>query len=81
MTIDDLDDFNDLETTAKYLKLPETVLLSMARRQVIGSLKQGRTRTFPREAIAAYAKAHTTEALPSNPFGLTNTSARRLRAS
>jgi len=78
-----LDEVNDLETTAAYLKMLPTKLASIASGPTpkIGSIKEGRTRTFPRAAIEAYVEANTIHPVTPPPFGLTERSARRVRRS
>jgi hypothetical protein len=75
-----LDDVNSLLETADYLKMTTRKLASLAtgRAPKIGSIKQGRTRTFPRSAIEAYIEANTIAPGPSNPHGLTDGALRNL---
>lgn len=78
-----LEDVNTLEEAAAYLKIDPAALRRLATgpKPKIGSLKQGRALTFPREVIEAYIEEHTVKAAPGNPFGLTDASLRRVRRS
>lgn len=76
--MDSLDDVNSIEQAAAYLKIDETKLRRLVYQQKIGSLKSGRTLTFPRAALEAYVEKYQTAALPGNPHGLTDASWRRL---
>lgn len=76
-----LEDVNDIDAAAAYLKVPKGTLVGLARRREIGYLKSGRQLTFPREALEAYVESHKMPAVVGNPYGLTESAARRLRAS
>jgi len=78
-----LDEINDLETTAAYLKITQAKLASLASGPTprIASIKEGRVRTFPRAAIDAYVETNTTKVVAAPPFGLTERSAKRVRRS
>jgi excisionase family DNA binding protein len=76
--MDPLDDVNSIEQAAAYLKIDEAQLRRLVAAQKIGSLKSGRTVTFPRAAIEAYVEKYQTAALPGNPNGLTDASWRRV---
>jgi excisionase family DNA binding protein len=68
-----------LEEAAHRLgETPPGVLLDMARAKKIGSLKVGRTWTFPQSVLDDYVEAHTTRQKPVNPGGLTDAALRRL---
>lgn len=75
----DLDDVNTVEQTAAYLKIEVQALRRFANAGKIGSLKQGRTLTFTREAIEAYVESNTKLAAPANPWALTDASLRKIR--
>lgn len=75
-----LDDVSTLDETATYLRITPATLARLARAQKIGSIKQGRTRTFPRAAVEAYVVENTETVLPPNPHGLTDQALRRVRA-
>lgn len=74
-----LEDINSAEQTADYLKISVDALKRLAYQKKIGSLKQGRTLTFPRAVVEAYVEANVSPATPANPFGLTDASLRRVR--
>lgn len=74
-----LDDVSTLNEAAAYLKVSPKALANLARAGKIGSLKQGRERTFPRAVIDAYVTANTVEATPPNPHGLTDAALSRVR--
>ena len=75
---DELAGVNSLEETAAFLRIEPHKLKRFAQARKIGSLKQGVTYTFTREAIEAYVKANLTPATPPNAWGFTDASARRL---
>lgn len=75
-----LHDVNTLEEAAAYLRLTPRKLRELARSKRIGSLKEGRSWLFTREVITTYLKGNTQEQAAPNPWGLTDASARRLRA-
>lgn len=75
-----LDDVNSVEETIAFLKLTKYELAQLVRLGKIGSIKQGRKRTFPREAIQAYVENNQILPTPPNPHGLTDASLRRVRA-
>ena len=75
----DLEDINTLEQTAEYLKLTEYQVKELVRHGKIGSVKVGRTRTFPRQAIEAFIDQNTIAPKPPNPHGLTDASWRRIQ--
>lgn len=77
----DLPDVNSLEETAEYLRVGVPQLRGLVRRKQIGFLQTGRVITFTRDDITAYIESHRTAPVIANPFGLTESSARRLRAS
>jgi excisionase family DNA binding protein len=56
-----------------------TVLRRMARDRKIGSLRTGRTYTFPASVINDYIAGNTVKQLGPNPLGLTNRSLARAR--
>ena len=60
---------NSLEATAAYLGVTTNVLANMARRGKIGSLKIGRTVTFPKQVIDQYSQDHRRPAAPPSPWG------------
>jgi len=67
-----LEDINSLEQTAAYLRITPNVLVNMARQGKIGSLKIGRTWTFPLIEIEAFVTAQTVRARShTDPHGLT----------
>jgi hypothetical protein len=70
-----------LEQTAAILGIEAAAVTRLATgaRPKIGSLKIGRVRVFPPDVVEAYIETNTTQAAPPNPWGLTDTSARRLR--
>lgn len=74
-----LHDVNSLDEAAAYLRVPPSALARLARAGKIGSLKTGKTRTFPRECLEAYVAENTTPATPPNPHGLTDRAAARIR--
>ena len=76
-----LEEVNTLDEAAAYLKITPAALRRLATgpSPKIGSLKQGRALTFPRAVIEAYIEAHTINAAPANPFGLTDAAMRRVR--
>jgi excisionase family DNA binding protein len=74
-----LDDVNTLDETAAYLKLTPAKVLQLARSQKLAAIKEGRVWIFPRAAVVAYVESHTTAATPTNSWGLTDRSLRRIR--
>ena len=76
-----LEEVNTLEEAAAFLKITPAALrrLTTGPSPKIGFLKSGRALTFPRAAVEAYVEAHTVNAAPPNPFGLTDASLRRVR--
>ena len=74
----ELNDVNSAQETADYLKLDLPVLVRLARAKKIGSIKEGRTRTFPRAAVLEYVESHTVKASP-NPWGLSDSSLASIR--
>lgn len=80
MTIE-LDDVNTVEQAAAYLKVTPPTVRGLASKKRIGHLKTGRVLTFTREALEEYVRLHQVAPVAPNPFGLTDASARRLRAS
>lgn len=75
----ELDEVNTIDQAAAFLKIEPAQLRRLVGSQKIGSLKSGRTLTFPREAIEAYVEKYQSKPLPANPHGLTNVSAARIR--
>lgn len=73
-----LADINSLEEAAEYLRLTPEAIVRLARAKKLGSIKIGRTRTFPREALEEFAAANTVKAEP-NAWGLTDSSLRGIR--
>ena len=75
-----LDDINSLKETAAYLRITPNVLVNMARQGKIGSLKIGRTWTFPRAEIEAFVDSQIVRARPqADPHGLTPRARQNLR--
>jgi excisionase family DNA binding protein len=74
-----LADVSSLEEAAEYLRVKPTTLAALARAGKIGSLKSGRTLTFPRDCVEAYIAANTSAAVTANPHGLTDRSLSRVK--
>lgn len=72
-----------LEQAANILGIEPVALTRLATGSLpkIGSLKVGRTRVFPPAVIKAFIEDNTITAAPSNPWGLTDRSLRRMRRS
>jgi hypothetical protein len=70
-----------LEQTATILGIEPAAVTRLATgaRPKIGSLKIGRVRVFPPAVVEAYIETNTTQAAPPNPWGLTDSAAKRLR--
>jgi hypothetical protein len=68
---------------AAHLKITEAQLTTLATgpRPKIGSLKLGRVRVFPVTVLEEFIEAATIPAAKPNPWGLTDSSARRVRKS
>ncbi|HEY8913325.1 hypothetical protein [Lacisediminihabitans sp.] len=81
--MNDLTPVLSLAEAAAHLKLTETQLTALATgpRPKIGSLRLGRVRVFPLTVIEEFIEAATTHAAKPNPWGLTDSSARRVRKS
>ena len=75
----ELEDINSLEQTAEFLKITEYQVKELVRLGKIGSVKVGRTRTFPRDAIETFVRENTIAPKPPNPHGLTDASWRRVQ--
>jgi hypothetical protein len=76
MTADDLDDVNDLETSAKYLRISPDALKALVRKKRIAALTYSHHKLFTRETLIAFLKANETPAAAANEWGLTEASAR-----
>lgn len=71
-----------IEEAALYIggrDFPVQTLRNLVRRKKIGFVRIGRELAFKREQLDAYVEAHTVQAV-SNPWGLTDSAARDLRA-
>lgn len=78
----DLQDMNTADEAAEYLRLTPDKLKRMARSKQIGHIKSGRDYIFPRQAIADWVTANTVEHIPTvNPWGISDSSLRRIRQS
>jgi excisionase family DNA binding protein len=78
----DLQDMNTADEAADYLRLTPNKLKQMARSKQIGHIRAGRDYIFPRSAIEAWKTENTVDPLPtSNPWGISDSSLRRLRQS
>lgn len=78
----DLQDMNTADEAAEYLRLKPEKLKQLARTKQIGHIRSGRTYIFPREAIVKWKTDHTVEPIPAaNPWGISDSSLRRLRQS
>lgn len=78
----ELQDMNTADEAADYLRLTPDKLKRMARAKQIGHIKNGRDYIFPREAIVKWKTDNTVEPLPTaNPWGISDSSLRRLRQS
>ena len=74
-----LDEISTLEQAASFLKVNEAKLRRLVNARKIAVLKQGHTLTFPRAALEAYVEKYTTPVTAPEPWGMTTTSARRIR--
>lgn len=80
MNAPELAEVNSLEETAEYLRITPNVLVNMARQGKIGSLKIGRTWTFPRTDVEAFVEKNRRQADAANAWNLTPSSLRRVRS-
>ncbi|WIB25860.1 helix-turn-helix domain-containing protein [Curtobacterium sp. MCSS17_015] len=77
-----LQDMNTADEAAEYLRLTPDKLKRMARSKQIGHIRVGRDYIFPRDAIELWKTNNTVEPLPTtNPWGISDSSLRRLRQS
>lgn len=73
----ELDDVNNVDVAAAYLKRTEDALMRLARQGRIGSTIAGRKRTFTRESILKFVADNERAATQAaNVWGLTDASAR-----
>ena len=74
-----LADVNSVNEAAEYLRVQPPALVRLARTNKFAYLKSGRTLTFTRDALEKYTSTHEVPAAAANPFGLTDSSTRRVR--
>ena len=67
------------DEAAEKLRITPNVLRRLARDKRIGSLRTGRTYTFPATVINDYIAGNTVKQSPPNPMGLTDRSLARAR--
>jgi hypothetical protein len=76
-------DVLSLAEAIEYLRLDgehaERKLRKLVAQRKVGHIKEGRTLTFPREALERYVSENTVPAVAPNPFGLTDGALRNIQ--